>query len=195
MRKLRLSMPPSTTMARPYLPPDIPGRWASTRARPDSLHPAATGDARPGAPSRRPSSRPSRPPAWEWPMVGRERELGVITRARDAGSAAVVVSSSMGLGKSRLAREVLAQAERDGASTVWVQATRSASNVPMGAFAGGISADLYSEDAFEALRRAGQTFRELARARPLVIAVDDAHLLDAASAALVLQLVGDAAAF
>ena len=48
----------------------------------------------------------------------------------------VVVSAGAGVGKSRLAREAHAAAERDGALVGWVQATSSAAAVPLGAFAG-----------------------------------------------------------
>lgn len=47
----------------------------------------------------------------------------------------VVLAGAPGVGKTRLARTVLAQAEADGAETRWVAATRSAGTVPLGAFA------------------------------------------------------------
>ncbi len=71
-----------------------------------------------------------------WPLIGRESERRQIARARLAKAPGVMVLAPAGVGKSRLAREALAQAERDGALTVWVQATRSAASVPLGAFAG-----------------------------------------------------------
>ena len=71
-----------------------------------------------------------------WPLVGREEELGRIAAERDGGGSGVVIGGEAGAGKSRLAREALADAERRGAYTEWVQATRSAAAVPLGAFAG-----------------------------------------------------------
>ncbi|MGO9753108.1 MAG: AAA family ATPase [Solirubrobacteraceae bacterium] len=71
-----------------------------------------------------------------WPLIGREQELERIAQARAAGRSGVVVEARAGVGKSRLARAALAQAEQRGAVTLWVQATRSAASVPLGAFAG-----------------------------------------------------------
>jgi DNA-binding CsgD family transcriptional regulator len=137
----------------------------------------------------------SRPPAPAWPLIGREAELARIADARAAGARAVVVQAEAGVGKSRLAREALVLAERDGAHTAWVQATRSAASVPLGAFAGVIPADVCSDDRFELLRRTTQAMRDLAGERQLVIGVDDAQLLDCTSAALVLHLAASASAF
>ena len=136
-----------------------------------------------------------RPPAPAWPLIGREPELALIADARAAGARAVVVQAEAGVGKSRLAREALAQAERDGAHTAWAQATRSAASVPLGAFAGVIPVDAGSDDRFELLPRATQSMRELAGGQQLVIGVDDVQLLDRASAALVLHVAATAAAF
>ena len=136
-----------------------------------------------------------RPPAPAWPLIGREPELARIADARAAGARAVVVLAEAGVGKSRLAREALARAERDGARTAWVQATRSAASVPFGAFAGVIPLDVCSDDRFELLRRTTQAMRELAGERQLVIGVDDVQLLDCMSAALILHLAAAAAAF
>lgn len=107
----------------------------------------------------------------------------------------MVIRAPAGAGKSRLARAALAQAELDGARIAWVQATRAAASVPLGPFAGLIAPDVRSDDPFELFRRSVEALRDLADGRSLVVAVDDAHLLDATSAALVLQLAHSAAAF
>ena len=103
-----------------------------------------------------------------------------------------------GIGKSHLAREALAQAERDGALALWVQATHSAASVPLGAFAPVIPAEVRSEDRFELLRATMQALSGLAAKegrRALVIGVDDAQLLDEVSASLVLHLANARVAF
>jgi DNA-binding CsgD family transcriptional regulator len=130
-----------------------------------------------------------------WPIVGRDRELAAIAQARSTGTNGVVVYAPAGVGKSRVAREVLIQAEREGAATAWVQATRSAAAMPLGAFAGLIPPEVRSEDLFVLLRRSSDALAELAGTRDLVVGVDDGQLLDPTSAALVLHLVNAAAAF
>jgi DNA-binding CsgD family transcriptional regulator len=143
------------------------------------------------------SSSPPRPLLAErsGPLIGRREELELIARARGQGMTGVVVRAPAGVGKSRLARAALAQAELDGARIAWVQATRAAASVPLGPFAGVIAPEVRSDDPFELFRRSVEALRDLADGRSLVVAVDDAHLLDATSAALVLQLAQSAAAF
>ena len=99
------------------------------------------------------------------------------------------------MGKSRLAREALAQAEREGATTTWIQATRSAASVPLGAFAGVIPSAARFDDLLELMQLSVQALRELAGTQRLVVGVDDAQLLDPTSAALVLHLTINATAF
>ncbi len=131
----------------------------------------------------------------EWPLVGRASELERIACARRERAPGVVVVASAGVGKSRLARAALAQAERDSALAVWVQATRSAASVPLGAFAGAIRSEVGSDNLFELLRGSARAIADLAGGRPLVVGVDDAQLLDPTSAALVLHLISSATAF
>jgi DNA-binding CsgD family transcriptional regulator len=130
-----------------------------------------------------------------WPIVGRGEELAIIERARAAETSAVVLLGPAGVGKSRLARETLRRAEEEGLVTRWVQATRSAASVPLGAFAGIIPDRARSEDPLELLRLSATALRELGGTRPLVLGIDDAQLLDDSSAALVLELTLSAAAF
>jgi DNA-binding CsgD family transcriptional regulator len=128
-------------------------------------------------------------------MVGRVNELAEVARARASGTGGVVVRAPAGVGKSRLAREALAEAERGGMHTLWVQATRSAATVPLGAFAAVIPVEVRSDDRFELLRGSVQALCDLARGRPLMLVVDDAQLLDQTSASLVLHLANAAVAF
>ena len=92
------------------------------------------------------------------------------------------------MGKSRLARETLAAAETQGALVDWVQATRSAASVPLGAFVNLLPADVRSDDPLELMRGSVQALRARAGVRPIVLGVDDAQLLDPTSAALVLHM-------
>ncbi|HWM12829.1 MAG TPA: LuxR family transcriptional regulator [Solirubrobacteraceae bacterium] len=128
------------------------------------------------------------PEALIWPLVGREAELDRIAGARTAQSSGVVVSAPAGVGKSRLARHAVQTAEDDGAVTSWVQGTRSAATVPLGAFAGLIPTDVRSDEPLELMRRSVEAMHRRAGDAALVLGVDDAQLLDPTSAALVLQL-------
>ncbi|HXD63892.1 MAG TPA: LuxR C-terminal-related transcriptional regulator [Solirubrobacteraceae bacterium] len=131
-----------------------------------------------------------------WPLVGRDRELAEIAAARaDDGCHGVVVVAQAGVGKSRLAREAQATAEREGALIEWVQATRSAATVPLAAFADLVPDEVRSDDTVALLRRCGEDLRERAAGRPVVLGVDDAQLLDPMSATLVLHLATSASAF
>ena len=120
--------------------------------------------------------------------MGRSAELERITGARAEGRTAVVISGPAGVGKSRLAREALSAIERDGAVVGWVQATRSAATVPLGAFASVLPADVRSDDLFELMQRSIRALRDRAHGRAFVLGVDDAQWLDPTSATLVLQL-------
>src|SRR5580704_16139833 len=131
-----------------------------------------------------------------WPLVGRERELEAIASARaDPRCHGVVVVSDAGVGKSRLAREGLDVAGRDGAFVGWVQATRSAAAIPLAAVADLIPAEVGSGDIVALIGRCGEELRARAGRRPVVLGVDDAQLLDPASAALVLHLATTSSVF
>jgi DNA-binding NarL/FixJ family response regulator len=129
-----------------------------------------------------------------WPFVGRSAELASIAGARADGCCGVALCAETGIGKSRLGREALATAERSGAMTEWVQATRSAGPVPLGACAGLLPDEIPSGQSFRLLQATVQALHERAGGRPIVVGVDDAQWLDPVSATLVLQLAtgGDA---
>src|SRR5262249_50974329 len=122
-------------------------------------------------------------------------DLERIGDARAQGRPGVVITAAAGVGKSRLAREVVALAERDGAMAGWVQATRSAAAIPLAAFAELLPDDVGSDDLLQLMRRSAAALRSRAAGRPIVIGVDDAHSLDPSSAALVLQLASARTAF
>jgi len=124
-----------------------------------------------------------------WPLVGRGDEVELAAQARRRGRA-VVFAGVPGVGKTRLARAALAAAEAEGLTTRWVAATRSASTVPLGAFAPLVPAGLgpapEGQDARAAtLDAIVRSIEAHGRGPGTVIGVDDAHLLDDASATLV----------
>jgi DNA-binding CsgD family transcriptional regulator len=126
-----------------------------------------------------------------WPLVGRDTELAQISSARsDRSCPGVVVSASAGMGKSRLAREACAEARAVGMPTLWAQATASSATIPLGALAALIPAELRSRDPLELVRGSSAAVRAAAGGGTVLLAVDDAHLLDSMSATVVLQLAG-----
>ncbi len=132
-----------------------------------------------------------------WPLVGRGDELALAQESLRRRSC-VVLAGAAGVGKTRLAREVLA-ANAGGATPQWVAATRSAATVALGAFAHLVPGESLAvgegQDRraviFDAIVRA--LAHHSAQGRP-VVGVDDAHLLDDASATLVHLLVTAGAA-
>lgn len=137
----------------------------------------------------------------EWPLVGRAGELarlGVLLT--DRGRRGVMVAGGAGVGKTRLAMEGLRLADRGGLATMQVTATRSAAGLPLGALAGLLPEHSHGEkgavdDRADLLGRSAAALVERAAGRPLVLFVDDAHLLDDTSATLVHQLAVTGAAF
>ena len=64
--------------------------------------------------------------------MGRDRELRAVAGARAGATGGLLLAGPAGVGKTRLAREAAAIA---GADVHWVRATRTASRIPLGAFA------------------------------------------------------------
>ncbi|MFR0355807.1 LuxR family transcriptional regulator AbsR2 [Streptomyces sediminimaris] len=106
-----------------------------------------------------------------WPFTGREDELELVRRSLTAGRHGIVVTGPAGCGKTRLVTEAVRGADHARAT-----GTPETRHLPFAAFA-----HLLPEAV--SLHRAVQL---LSGVRLLV--VDDAHLLDDASAALVHQL-------
>ncbi len=132
-----------------------------------------------------------------WPLVGRSREVEWLADVLAGGDRfAVVLAGRAGVGKTRLAWEWLAVAEAQGRVTARVKAGQSARRLPFGALAPLLpGASSPSMEPADMLRRARDDIVALGGGRPLVLLVDDAHLLDDASATLVHQLVASRSAF
>jgi DNA-binding CsgD family transcriptional regulator len=122
------------------------------------------------------------------PLTGRDNELTVIRRALSGvgnHSGAVIVGAA-GVGKTRLAREVLARAKASGERTYWIVGTQSAQQLPLGAFSASICDTI--TDPVSDVRRIINSLVTQQRQGRVLIGVDDAHLLDALSAHVVHQL-------
>lgn len=123
----------------------------------------------------------------EWPFVGRDEELRFIAASHhDEGSGGVVIVGDAGVGKTRLAREALGRLAAPDRRTEWVTATRSAAALPLGAVSHLLPPDRAGDGGLAAFLDVARQFA--ADGRRIVLAVDDAHLLDGPSAALVHHL-------
>lgn len=119
-----------------------------------------------------------------WPLTGRDEELRRVAASLRPGAAGIVVAGPAGVGKTRLVREAVRAPRGRGAAVVWAQGSTAARPFPLGAFAGLL--DLPTGDAAETI---GHALDHLARQRPWVLAVDDAHLLDDHSAIVLHRVV------
>ena len=119
-----------------------------------------------------------------WPLVGRDDELAVAAEAVAAGRG-VVLTGAAGVGKTRLARELTARSAIDGARVEWIIATATAARVPLGAVAHLVATDELGGDRDATLKRIAATLKRAGDEGPFILGVDDAHLLDDASALLV----------
>ena len=138
--------------------------------------------------SGRAPQEPARVDLTSWPLVGRDDEL-LLAASALAEHGGVVLTGAAGIGKTRLAHEVLAHVAQPGDRTEWVAATQAAAAVPLGSVAHLVPAGTVGRGRDSMLRAiVGALERDGGDGR-LLLGVDDAHLLDDASAALVHLLV------
>jgi DNA-binding CsgD family transcriptional regulator len=107
---------------------------------------------------------------------------------REAGG--VVLAGAPGVGKTRLVREVLAHPRLSAGDANYIVATRAAASVPFGALSQLLtSVPPPGAESYELWRDAADQIAARASGTRLILGVDDAHLLDGPSAALIHQLV------
>jgi DNA-binding CsgD family transcriptional regulator len=110
----------------------------------------------------------------------------------EPASSGIVVCGSAGVGKSRIARDALAGAASRGWEVRWAVGTTAAQTLPLGALVswapptGGDTRDL--------VRSAIDSLTSAPPDTPVVVGVDDAHLLDDMSAFVLQQIVQRSAA-
>lgn len=137
----------------------------------------------------------------QWSLVGRTGELRLLSGLlADPQSKGLVLAGPAGVGKTRLAAECLRQAAKMGLPTAEVCASRAAAGLPFGAVAPLLPAGGWPEaeggglDRADLLRRFAAALSERAADGRLVLLVDDAHLLDDASATLIYQVASSGTA-
>lgn len=128
-----------------------------------------------------------------WPLTGRLEEARLIDAAlSSADLSGIVVHGAAGVGKSRIAREALADAASNGRETRWAVGTSVARDLPLGAFARWVgTADA---DNVALVGRVIEAMTASPNGRSVVVCVDDAHLIDDLSAFVLHQIVERAAA-
>jgi DNA-binding SARP family transcriptional activator len=153
-------------------------------------------------PPRAPAPEPSAGP--EWPMVGRDADLAALRDAwqRAAGGTTTyaVLTGEPGIGKSRLAAELVALARQDGARVCIGRCSQDDGAPPLwpwGQVLESLGAELPRTDGdasaqFSAFGWIVRTVLEAARERPLVVGLDDLHWADPCSLR-VLRLLAETA--
>ena len=123
-----------------------------------------------------------------WPTVGRRKELSEL-RGAIAAKRGAVITGPAGVGKTTLALSGVDWAQQSGMSPRRATATKASQGLPFGAFASVLPPDRSDagdsrEDLGALLGRYARAMVEDAQGLPLLVFVDDAHLLDNGSAVL-----------
>ena len=123
-----------------------------------------------------------------WPLIGRTGQMKSVESAIAAPEVSgIVVSGGAGVGKTRIAREALSAAQARGFEGRWVVGASSARSIPLGAFSAWTQ-----RGATETVQLVRGVIESLTAARSpagVVVAVDDAQLLDDLSMFVLHQLV------
>jgi DNA-binding CsgD family transcriptional regulator len=125
-----------------------------------------------------------------WPFVDRDGRLrSVLALVGGAAAGAAVLSGPQGSGRTRLTQEAAAQLRADGRRVEWVTGTRGAVATPLGALSHVLPALRAGADPATAWQALVRSLEPTSPGHRPVLCIDDAHLLDDASAALVHKVV------
>lgn len=154
-------------------------------------------------------SMPGRPVWGDRQFVGRDRELELIAdacaNARDGRGRLLVVRAAAGVGKTMLCEQAAQRAELDGFAVGWGRCWSDGGAPPLWPWSavlaeliGPDGARLLAEDSgrhgldperFARFVAVGDVLAERARAKPLMVVIDDAHVADTAALLLARFLV------
>lgn len=130
--------------------------------------------------------RPVDETAQEWLLVGRDHEIGAIeAEYRRPGVQGVMLTGTRGVGKSRVAREAAARLGAGGCRVLWIAARSALHSTPFAALARLVP----GIDCGSALLPWLISILPAAGPNRTVVVVDDAHLLDDGSAAVLAELM------
>lgn len=126
-----------------------------------------------------------------WPLMGRASQLEAFDKSlKDPRARGFIVYGAAGAGKSRLIEECLERSERAGRRIGRAVATAAAASIPLGAIAHLLPAEANLSDPVTGFASVARLLsRSGTDPAPMVIGVDDVHLLDATSAVLLRQLM------
>ena len=121
-------------------------------------------------------------------LVGRDTELARFAEVLRSGRG-VVLRGPAGVGKTRLAAALGDLAAQVGRTVRTVSGRGSTADLPLVPFASLLGREVGEHDGASLLVAARRTVEQVGGGDPVLLVVDDAHLLDAASATLAHQLV------
>ncbi|GAA3000023.1 helix-turn-helix transcriptional regulator [Streptosporangium longisporum] len=126
-----------------------------------------------------------------WPLVGRASHLETFDESlRDPRVRGFIVFGPAGAGKSRLMEECLKRAEAAGLRIGRAVATAAAASIPLGTIAHLLPDEADLSDPVTGFASVARLLSRSGKApAPMVIGVDDVHLLDTTSAVLLRQLM------
>ncbi|HEX6220372.1 MAG TPA: LuxR C-terminal-related transcriptional regulator [Acidimicrobiia bacterium] len=128
----------------------------------------------------------------EWPLIGREPDLDHAVGLVESGTGVALLGTA-GVGKSRLLHELGDRVERSGMSLVRAVAAGSTKVIPFAPFVE-LLPGVPTQDRLVMLREALDALHRRRSQRGLILAVDDAHLLDQESLAFVISVASSGAA-
>ncbi|HEV7720795.1 MAG TPA: AAA family ATPase, partial [Iamia sp.] len=122
-----------------------------------------------------------------WPLAGREEDIASALAVIGGEQAGILLVGAAGVGKSRVAEELADRLAASGHHVARLAGSAATSSLPLAAAAPLLPADV-ADSGLPALLSFRRVLAEAADGRPVVLVVDDVHLLDEASATLVHQV-------